>query len=56
MTKAEKFKKDLLLLLFKHNAKIEAIYKFDGSAELWATVGREEIELPKKIDAHTKIV
>ena len=56
MTKTEKFKKDLLILLFKHNAKIEAIYKWDGSAELWLTVDNEEIELPKKIDAHTKIV
>jgi hypothetical protein len=56
MTPTEKFKKDLLLLLFKHNAKLETIYNWDGSAELWATVGLEEIELPKKIDAHTKII
>jgi len=56
MTKTEKFKMELLMLLFKHNAKIEALYKFDGSAELWATIDGEEIELPKKIDAHTKIV
>jgi len=56
MTKTEKFKKELLLLLFKHKAQLETLYQFDGSASLWATIDGEQIELPKKIDAHTKIV